>query len=54
MFGIFRKKSEKDKLQSRYEKLMAEAHKLSQSNRKAGDAKYLEAEQLMLQLEKLN
>lgn len=54
MFGIFKSKSEKEKLQQRYEKLMAEAHKLSQSNRKAGDAKYEEAEQVMLALEKLN
>jgi len=54
MFGIFKSKSERDKLQQRYEKLMTEAHKLSQTNRKAGDAKYQEAEQVMLQLEKLN
>ncbi|MBT8263003.1 MAG: Lacal_2735 family protein [Bacteroidia bacterium] len=53
MFGIFKSKSERDKLQKRYEKLMSEAHQLSQTNRKAGDAKYQEAEQVMLQLEKL-
>ena len=54
MFGIFKSKTEQDKLQKRYEKLMSEAHNLSQTNRKAGDAKYQEAEQVMLQLEKLN
>jgi hypothetical protein len=54
MFGIFKTKNEKDKLQKRYEKLMSEAHKLSQTNRKAGDAKYQEAEQVMQQLEKIN
>lgn len=53
MFGIFKGKSEKEKLQKQYEKLMSEAHKLSQTNRKAGDAKYQEAEQVMLELEKL-
>ncbi len=54
MFGIFKSKNEKDKLQKRYEKLMSDAHKLSQTNRKASDAKYQEAEQVMLQLEKFN
>jgi hypothetical protein len=53
MFGIFKTKSEKEKLQQRYEKLMSEAHQLSQTNRKLGDAKYQEAELVMLQLERL-
>lgn len=54
MFGLFKKKSEKEVLQQRYEKLMAEAHKLSQTNRKLGDAKYKDAETVMQKLETLN
>lgn len=54
MFGIFKKKSEKVKLQSQYEKLLKEAHSLSTTNRKMSDQKTFEAEEVMKQLEKLN
>jgi hypothetical protein len=54
MFGLFKKKSEKEKLQNQYEKLMKEAHQLSTSNRKLSDQKIFEAEEVMNQLEKLN
>ncbi|NAS32542.1 Lacal_2735 family protein [Flavobacteriaceae bacterium R38] len=54
MFKLFRKKSEKEKLQLQYEKLLKEAHRLSVSNRKLSDQKTFEAEQVMQQLEKLN
>lgn len=44
MFSFFKKKSELDKLQEKYNRLMEEAFKLSTSNRMASDAKYAEAE----------
>ncbi|WP_435262609.1 Lacal_2735 family protein [Tenacibaculum sp. nBUS_03] len=54
MFGIFKKKSQKEKLQVKYEKLMKEAHTLSTINRKMSDQKTFEAEEVMKELEKLN
>ena len=53
MFGLFKKKSEKEKLQDRYRKLMEESHKLSHINRKLADEKVFEADQVMKQLEAL-
>jgi hypothetical protein len=53
MFSLFKKKSEREKLQERYKKLMAEAHQLSTSNRKAADLKYAEADALAKQIENL-
>lgn len=53
MFGLFTSKSEQEKLQERYQKLMSEAHKLSHTNRRASDEKVAEAEQVMKQLERL-
>lgn len=54
MFNLFKKKSEKEILQNKYKKLMAEAHQLSQTNRKLGDAKIYEAELVMIQIEILD
>ncbi len=53
MFGLFKKKSEKEKLQEQYEKLLKEAYQLSTVDRKQSDQKTFEAEQVMQQLEKL-
>lgn len=54
MFGLFKKKSEKEKLQAQYEKLMQESHKLSHSNRRAADEKFAEAEAVAQKIEALN
>ena len=54
MFGLFKKKSEKEKLQEQYQKLMQEAHALSTSNRKLSDQKVFEAEEIMKKLENLD
>jgi hypothetical protein len=54
MFGLFKKKSEIEKLQGQYEKLMSEAHKLSQVNRAAGDTKYAEAQDILSKIEALD
>lgn len=53
MFGLFRKKSEAEKLIRKYDLLMQEGYELSTINRKASDAKYAEAEQILKQIEKL-
>ncbi len=54
MFGLFKKKSQREKLQNKYEKLLKEAYTLSTSNRKMSDQKAFEAEEVMKQIEKLN
>lgn len=53
MFGLFKKTSELDKLQKKYEKLMADWHKLSTTNRAASDEKYAEAEEVLKQIDEL-
>ena len=53
MFGLFKKKSEKEKLQEKYAKLLREAHALSTSNRKLSDDKTYQAEMVMKEIEKL-
>ncbi len=52
MFKLFKKKTEKEKLQEQYEKLLKEAYLLSSTNRKLSDQKTFEANQIMDQLEK--
>ena len=44
MFSFFKKPTEKEKLQKQYIKLMEQSNKLSTSNRKESDKKYVEAE----------
>ena len=53
MFGLFKKKSEKEKLQENYEKLLKEAYNLSTTNRKMSDQKTFEAEEIAKKIEKL-
>jgi len=53
MFGLFKKKNEKEKLEEKYKKLMEESFHLSKSNRSAGDAKFAEAEAILKQIEQL-
>ena len=53
MFGLFKKKSEADKLQEEYAKLMKEAFTLSKSDRKKSDAKTAEAEEVLKKIEAL-
>jgi hypothetical protein len=47
MFGLFKKKSEKEKLEDQYKKLLKESYNLSTTNRKLSDQKVYEAEQVM-------
>lgn len=53
MFGLFKSKTEQEKLKERYQQLMGEAHKLSTSNRRASDEKVAEADEVMKKLERL-
>ena len=54
MFGLFKKKSPKEKLQAQYAALMEESYKLSTSNRKLSDQKAFEADQIMKKIEALD
>lgn len=53
MFGLFKKKSQIEILQNKYAKLMKEAHDLSKHNRTKSDQKYLEANLISDEIEKL-
>ncbi len=53
MFGLFKSKSEKEKLQEKYKKLHKEAFILSKKDRSLADKKFAEAEEVMKKIEKL-
>lgn len=53
MFGLFKKRSEVEVLQQKYEKLMAEAFKLSSINRAESDKKVGEADLILKQIDAL-
>ena len=53
MFGLFKKTSEVEKLQKKYERLMADWHKLSTTNRAESDKKYAEAQKINDEIERL-
>jgi hypothetical protein len=54
MFGIFKKKSKIQQLQSKYEGLLKEAFELSHKNRSASDAKIAEAQEVLKEMEALD
>jgi len=51
MFGLFKKKTQLELLQKKYENLMKESFTLSKSNRSASDKKVVEAEEIMKKIE---
>jgi len=53
MFGLFKKKTEVEKLQEKYQKLMKEAFDLSKINRSGSDSKYAEADEVQKQIDTL-
>lgn len=53
MFGLFKKKTEREKLEELYRKLTEEAYRLSHTNRQASDLKTVEAHEVLLRLEAL-
>lgn len=53
MFGLFKKKTEKEKLNEAYKKLLDKAHKLSHSDRTASDKLMAEAEEIAKKIDLL-
>lgn len=53
MFNIFKKKSQLEKLEVKYAKLLDEWHKLSSVNRTASDLKFAEAQEIAVLIEDL-
>jgi len=53
MFNLFKKESEKEKLDKKYKKLLTEAYNLSHTNRTASDAKMAEAEGIAKEIDEL-
>ncbi len=53
MFGIFKKKTEKEKLLEQYKKLLKESHALSSRDRKASDQKQFEANEILKKIDQL-
>ena len=53
MFGLFKKTTELERLQKKYEKLMADWHRLSTTNRAESDKKYAEAEKILQEIDSL-
>ena len=51
MFGLFKKKTEREKLEDKYEKLMRESFELSRLDRSKSDAKAAEAEEVRKKLD---
>ena len=54
MFGIFKKKTDVEKLESKYKALLKEAYDLSKINRSKSDQKTFEADEISKQIELLN
>ena len=53
MLGFLKRKSPKDRLEKKYQDLMAEAHRLSTSDRRAADDKLAEAQKVLEEIESL-
>ncbi len=53
MFKVFKKKTELEKLNEQYAKLMKEAHSLSAVDRKKSDAKVAESEMILKRINEL-
>ena len=54
MFKFLRKKTPVEKLQNQYKKLMSEWHDLSSIDRAASDEKYLQAQKVLDEIDKIN
>lgn len=53
MFGLFKKKTELEKLQEEYKSLLEKSHKISHSNRTAADKLMAEAEEVAKKIDAL-
>jgi len=54
MFRLFKRKSEIEKLEDKYNRLLKEAYTLSTSNRRLSDSKTAEANEVLKQIELIN
>ena len=54
MFGLFKKTSEKEKLNKKYQEMLSKAHKLSHTDRTASDKMMAEAEEIAKKIEAMN
>ena len=54
MFSLFKKKSEKEKLQYRYRKLTEGAHRLAHIYHKESDDKLFEAQRIMDHIKRMD
>lgn len=53
MFGLFRKKTERELLEQQLKQLQEEAYRLSHTDRRASDLKTAEAHEVLLRLKAL-
>jgi methyl-accepting chemotaxis protein len=53
MFGLFKKKTEIEKLQESYKSMMEKAHKISHSNRTEADRLMAEAEEIAKKIDEV-
>jgi len=53
MLGLFKKKTDKEKLMDQYKKLMDQSFNLSKTDRTASDKKYAEAQEFIAQIDKM-
>ena len=53
MFGLFKKKSEKEKLEAQYHSLIKKSYELSHSNRAESDKVQAQAQEVLKQIEAL-
>lgn len=53
MFNIFKKKTEIEKLEIKYRKLLSESYKLSKTNRKLSDEKILESNEILKKIDEI-
>lgn len=54
MFGLFKKKTEKQLLEEKYTKLLKESFELSKTNRQASDQKAVEANEIAKKIDQLS
>ena len=53
MFGLFKKKSKKEQLLDKYNKIKEQAFKMSRINRKESDKLEKEANDILIEIEKI-
>jgi seryl-tRNA synthetase len=53
MFGLFKKKTEVEKLQEKYKELLEKSHKVSHSNRTEADKLMAQAEEIAQKIDQI-